>query len=51
MKLQLNLPNQDLAFQYEVSTSTVCRVFKKWIIAMHHRLGLHLIQWPSHEDL
>ena len=51
MKLRLNLPNQDLAFQYQVSTSTVCRVFKKWIIAMHHRLGPHLIQWPSHEAL
>ena len=51
MKLRLNPPNQDLAFRYQVSSATVCRVFKKWIIAMHHRLGPHLIQWPSREAL
>ena len=51
MKLRLNPPNQDLAFRYEVSSPTVCRIFKKWIIAMYHRLGPHLIQWPSREGL
>ena len=38
MKLQSILPIQDLSFQCEVSSATVYRVFKKWIIAMHHRL-------------
>ena len=51
MKLRLNPPNQDLAFRYQVSSATVCRVFKKWIIAMYHKLGPHLIQWPSREAL
>ena len=51
MKLRLNPPNQDLAFRYQVSPPTVCRIFKKWIVAMYHRLGPHLIQWPSREAL
>ena len=51
MKLQLNPPNQDFAFRYQVSPPTVCRIFKKWIVAMYHRLRPHLIQWPSCEAL
>ena len=51
MKLRLNPPNQDLAFRYQVSSATVCRVFKKWIVAMYHKLGPHLIQWPTREAL
>ena len=51
MKLRLNPPNQDLAFRYQVSSSTVCGIFKKWIVTMYHRLGPYLIQWPSCEAL
>ena len=51
MKLQLNLFNKDLAFWHQVSSPTVCRVFKKWVIVMYHRLGPHMIQWPSREAL
>ena len=50
MKLRLNCQIQDLAFRFNVSCSTVSRIFLKWITAMDHCLR-HLIWWPDCESL
>jgi len=50
MKLRLNCQIQDLAFRFNVSCSTVSRIFLKWITAMDHCLR-HLIWWPDRESL
>ena len=45
MRLRLNLPIQDLAYRFCVSTSTVSRLF-----LMFHRMK-PLVFWPSREEL
>ena len=50
MKLRLNLSNYDLGFRFGISTSTVSRVFARWIEAMDIRLTF-LIMWPDRETL
>ena len=49
-KLHLNVPFQDLAYQFELSLSSVSRLFMSWIIAMDLRLS-HFIHWPDREQL
>ena len=50
MKLKLNMPLEDLAYRFNVSVSTISRVFLAWMVAMNTRLS-PLIKWPDREDL
>ena len=50
MKLRLNLEEQDLAYRFSVSQSTVSRVFRKWMYRMSEQL-MFLIHWPCREYL
>jgi len=50
MKLRLNLSNQDLAYRFGISQSTVSKYFRKWINVMYIRLQ-PVIRWPSREEL
>ena len=50
MKLCLNLFDQDLAYRFGVSQSSVSRYFKKWIEVMFLRLQ-PLVMWPGREQL
>ena len=50
MKLRLNVPFQDLAYRFELSLSSVSRIFTSWIIAMDLRLSC-FIHWPDREQL
>ena len=50
IKLRLNVPNQGLAFRFEVSLSTVSRPFSYWMIVLDKRLS-SLIPWPEREAL
>ena len=48
MKLRLNLLTEDLAHRFEVSISTVSRIFHKWLDVMYVRLS-KCIRWPAKE--
>uniref|UniRef100_A0A1A8LX43 THAP-type domain-containing protein n=3 Tax=Nothobranchius pienaari TaxID=704102 RepID=A0A1A8LX43_9TELE len=48
MHLRLNLQFQDLAYRFNVSTSTVSRIWLKMIPVLHERLKF-LIEWPERE--
>ena len=50
IKLRLNVPNQDLAYRFEISLSTVSRVFNAWMEVLDVRLS-PLISWPEREEL
>ena len=50
VKLRLNLPFQDFAYRWEVSISTVTRMFYKWIEVMFVRMKF-LIKWPPRDIL
>ena len=50
MKLCLGAPDQDLAYQFGVSQSTVSRVLSKWIDVLFIKLQ-PLIKWPNQEDI
>ena len=50
MKLRLNVGDQDLAFRYGVSQSTISRYFSKWIDVMYVHLK-PLIKWPKRDRL
>jgi len=50
MRLKLNMPVQDLAYRFGVSTSTVSRIFLVMIHILYIRLK-HLIYWPEREEL
>ena len=50
MRLRLNLPLKDLAYRFQVSLSTVCRIWHKLVNVLHQRLGF-LIEWPEREML
>ena len=50
MKLKLNMPLEDLAYRFNVSVSTISRVFLAWMVTMDTRLS-PLIKWPDREDL
>ena len=44
------MPLEDLAYCFNVSVSTISRVFLAWMVAMDTRLS-PLIKWPDREDL
>ena len=50
MKLRLNVPFQDLTYRFELSLSSVSRIFTSWIVAMDLRLSC-FIHWPDREQL
>ena len=50
IKLRLNLCDQDLAYRFGVSQSTISKTFRKWINLMYIRLK-QTIKWPSHEEV
>ena len=50
IKLRLNLGDQDLAYRFNVSQSTVTRQMQKWIDIFYVRLG-PLVKWPDRDEL
>ena len=50
MRLRLTLTLQDLAYRFNISVATACRVFEKWLYAMYICLD-SLIFWPDRETL
>ena len=50
MKLRLNVPQQDLAYRFDISQSTVSRIFFSWMTVLDGRLS-PLIVWPEREEL
>ncbi len=50
LKLRLNLCDQDIAYRFGVSQSTVSKNFRKWIDVCYIRLS-PLIKWPEREQL
>eukprot|EP00118_Oscarella_pearsei_P022681 m.264795 g.264795 ORF g.264795 m.264795 type:complete len:402 (+) comp40480_c0_seq15:225-1430(+) len=50
LRLRLNLQEQDLAYRFGTSQTTISRVWKRWIEVLYVRLR-HLIIWPSREEL
>jgi len=50
LKLRINSPLEDLSYRFGVSTSTVSRIFIKWLRQMDIRMK-GLIHWPDREAL
>ncbi|XP_078665956.1 uncharacterized protein LOC144908269 [Branchiostoma floridae x Branchiostoma belcheri] len=50
MKLRLNVPQQDLAYRFDISQPTVSRIFLSWMTVMDIRLS-PLLRWPAREDI
>ena len=50
VKMRLNLMHEDLACRFQISLSSVSRIFHKWIDIMHKHLKF-LIVWPSQETV
>ena len=50
LKLRLNLEEIDLAYRFNVSQSTVSRMFRTWMMCMGERLA-PLIRWPSRNEI
>ena len=50
LKLRLGVPDQDIAYHFKVSRSTISRSFQKWVDAMYVRLK-PLIIWPTIENV
>lgn len=50
MRIKLNMPLQDLAYRFSISTATASRIFDRWIDVLNIRLSF-LIHWPDREDL
>ena len=48
--VKLRLPNQDLAFRFEISLSNVSKIFSCWMMVLDVRLST-LISCPEREDL
>ena len=44
------MPQQDLAYRFQVSHSTVSRIFSSWLVVMDTRL-FPLLSWPEREQL
>ena len=49
-KLRLNTPEQGLAFQFNISKTTVSRIIASWLVQMDIRLR-DLIIWPDRDSL
>lgn len=50
MRLRLNVPVQDLAYRFQIGTSTVSRIFLTTLHVLYVRLK-DLIYWPNREEL
>ena len=50
MKLKLDMPFKDLSYRFNISVTTVSRIFAAWMVALDVRLS-PLIHWPEREDL
>lgn len=50
MKLRLNVPQQAVAYRFDVSQSIVSRIFLSWVTVMDIQL-IPLIVWPEREEL
>lgn len=50
MKLRLNMPYQDLAYRFQVSVTTISRIFASWLPVMDQHLS-PLIYWPERHQL
>lgn len=50
IRIRLNVPLQDLAYRFQIVTSTAGRIFDRWIEAMSDRLEF-LIHWPDRDEL
>ena len=50
IRLKLNSPLPDSAYQFNISVPTAHRIFDRWIHVMSVRFKF-LIQWPEHEEL
>ena len=50
IKLRLNIGDQNLAYRFNVSQSTVARQMQKWIDILYVRLG-PLVKWPDSDEL
>ena len=50
MKLHLNLGDQDLAYRFQVTQSTVSRYFNRWIDVLYTCFSC-LITWPERDEL
>ena len=51
LKLCLNLGgDQDIAYRFAVSQSTVSRYFNKWFDILYHKLSV-FVSWPEREQL
>ncbi|XP_044181730.1 uncharacterized protein LOC122962612 [Acropora millepora] len=49
IELRLNVPFQDLAYRFNISLSSVSRIFNSWITVMDARLSC-FINWPDRKD-
>ena len=50
MRLRLWLQEKDLAYRFQVSQSTVSKIFQRWIGVMRKRLEF-LVYWPERDEL
>ena len=50
IKLKLDTPHQDFSYRFNVSLSTVSRIFSAWMVVLDVQLA-PLINWPEREDL
>ena len=50
IKLRLNLCDQNIAYHFGISHSTISKTFQKWINRMYIRLK-PTIKWPDHEEI
>ena len=50
MKIRLNLLNDDLAFQFQISHDKVSQIFVTWIKLLSKELSV-LVKWPSRRQI
>ncbi|XP_067126808.1 uncharacterized protein [Centruroides vittatus] len=50
MRIRLNLSLEDLAYRFNISKATICRIFDKWLHILYIRLS-RLIVWPERDVL
>lgn len=51
MRLRLNLSEQDLAYRFHISQTSVSSYLAKWIDVMYIRLSRNFMVWPTREAL